>query len=179
MERKFIKKVQWGLADTTTTNTGPYAGCHAVLRRHMQTNASHILYFLILCLAHPANNECQSVMRSAPARPERQSFSRSKRVQSDLSVEPCCLAVLFDDIGYLGNRAKGLREYLRQREGRKRRVRKAVVGNMTRWCYHVDFIEWMLEHPDRLNHLVLGLILFWLGRLTPCVARPRSLLIVC
>jgi hypothetical protein len=167
MERKYVKNVQWGLCDTTTTNTGPFQGCHAVLRRHMKEHANHILYFLLLCLAHPANNECEAVMRAAPLRPTRKCFSRSKRVHSETSNVPPWTALFLDDVAHFANNVPGLLEYLTRLEQRGRKVRKASVGVATRWGYYVDVVQWLLEHPQRLSFLIKGLLYFWVGRLAP------------
>ena len=123
LARRAVKNVQWGLLDTTSTNTGKFGGCHAVLRRHMHEHADHLLYFLMLCLAHPANNECAEVMRKASgARESRLSFRRSKTVRAEASKEVPWTALCFDDLAHLANTVPGVLEYLAVLEGRKRKV---------------------------------------------------------
>ena len=79
-----------------------------------------------------------------------------------------------DDVGHLCNVVPGLREYLRVREQRKRKVRKASLGVETRWGYYVDVVLWILEHPGRLDYIVQYLVLYWLGKLPAEQSSPEK-----
>lgn len=84
LQRQLIYQVQWGMIDSTSTNTGLYHGCHAVLRRQMLDSCGHLLYFTFNCLAHVANNECGDVLQCFKPEPDvelRELFHRRKKVR--------------------------------------------------------------------------------------------------
>jgi hypothetical protein len=59
--RRYIKNIHWGLLDTTTTNTGKYSGCHAVLRRQMYERKTFVQ------LEPKVRSDSSWLRRSAPS----------------------------------------------------------------------------------------------------------------
>lgn len=149
--RRFIKNIQWGLLDSTSVNTGFYHGAHTVLRKRMHSEAGHILYFMMLCLAHIANNEYGEVLEQLQHAPDgsskRQLFSRKRVVRAETSKEVPRLVGVIEDAGYVALHVHGLMRYLKKKRGLKR-LRKPDIGVVTRWLFDDDLLEWLLETMD-------------------------------
>ena len=120
-------------------------------------------------LAHISNNEYGEVLtlfKHAPDGSSRRALFRRKRVvRAEGSKEVPRLAAIMEDAGYAALHVRGLMAYLKKKRGLEK-LRKPDLGVETRWLFHQDLLEWLLESMsadsfERLDDIIEYLLHLW------------------
>jgi hypothetical protein len=178
-----VDHIDYCCSDTTGSNsslrlpkskggTGGEGGAYAHLWAAFHKQG-HILFFMIWCMSHLANNEVKEVMDAAGVCKRRNLLRKKGKRDAPAALEGVkpaknksrwLLAELLNDIVHAVKATKGCMTFLREEE-ELARLGQPPGGVVTRWAYYIDVVLWLqlTDTSSRRFELILTYLLHaWL-----------------